>query len=131
MEVSSGGTTFDVLSPQTITIAPKQVTLSATFLKLTTTTGTIGITDSGNFPAIGPLTFAVEASPDGMASDARLLEDVTQKENIKPTKRHVLTFKVTGANGQDIVLVVDPNHTFPNLTNPGTVFVSSVPAPAK
>lgn len=110
-----------------LTVAAPVVDLSGAFTK-TPTSATAGkkvpvsftITNSSaaNVPAVGTIQIDVDSSPDGLLSDATVLDTITKKVNLKPGKSMKVTASVVLSTTSFVVVNIDPGHAvFSNDTN--------------
>jgi uncharacterized cupredoxin-like copper-binding protein len=119
------GLTSTVASTFTISVAPAQIDLSGAFAKTPVpgksgkTVLTFSITNAGNTPAVGPLTFSIDSSPDGQLPTAIERTRVTKKINLKPGKSTHITVPAALPAGTYYLLIhLDPDNSFQDV-NPG------------
>ncbi len=119
-----------------LTVAAPVVDLSGAFTKAPTsaTAGkkvpvsfTITNNSSANVPAVGTIQIDVDSSPDGLVSDATVLDTITRKVNLKPGKSMKVTASVVLSTTSFVVVNIDPGHAvFSNDTNlANNVFATS------
>lgn|GEM_PF-4538334 len=119
-----------------LTVAAPVVDLSGAFTKAPTSASagkkvpvSFSITNSSaaNVPAVGTIQIDVDSSPDGLLSDATVLDTITKKVNLKPGKSMKVTASVVLSTTSFVVVNIDPGHTvFSNDTNlTNNVFATS------
>jgi hypothetical protein len=113
-------------STGTITIAAAEVDLAGAFSKSVVpaahgqTPLTFTVSNNGNIPADGSLTFNVDRSPDGKVSDATIISTLHKAIALKPGKSQKITALVQLPAGTYFVVIqLDPANSFkdPNLAN--------------
>ena len=118
------GTKIDTAGSGSISVAPAQIVLSGTVESVHKNVATISVGNSGNVTASGPLPIEVESSADGQLADAGVITNITKKISIKPGKSLKISFKLPSGT-YFLIIRLDPNNTFPAVTNPDTVFQSA------
>jgi uncharacterized repeat protein (TIGR03803 family) len=128
----SSGNTSDAASTGTITVAPPTIDLSGAFVGTSTpakngrTTVTFTVTENGNVPATGPLTFDIGSSPDGLLSDATLLSTLTRRINIPAGKSARMTVALTlPAGTYSLLMLLDPQNAFNDVNLANNAFATS------
>ena len=90
-------------------------------------TFTIANSTAANVAASGAVQIRFEAFPDGLPSDASVVDSVTKRVNLKPGKSMTFTVSLPFSATSFVIVDVDPNNAaFPNDTNPANnVFATS------
>jgi hypothetical protein len=120
------GTKIDAADSGSVAVTPAHITLAGSFASVHNNIATITVANTGNVTASGLLPITVESSPDNQPADASLILNFSKKIAIRSGKSTRITFKLT--NGTYYLIVrLDPNSTFPAVTDPNTTFNTASP----
>ncbi|HEX4125082.1 MAG TPA: hypothetical protein VHY37_10190 [Tepidisphaeraceae bacterium] len=135
--IDSNGNAATTPSSGTITVAPPEVTLSASFSKFASTAVAgkklkekiIVSNTAGNEAAAGTLPIVVETSPDGLTTDATVVTTILKKINLKQGKSISipLTLATSAAMNDDYLIVqLDPTNALHSVSTAGETITSPV-----
>jgi uncharacterized repeat protein (TIGR03803 family) len=130
--VDPAGNTVDIPSSATTQVAPAQIDLTGQFSKTPVpgrggkTSLTFTVSNDGNTPASGPLTFNVETALTAQPEETTLVTTMTRKITLKNGKSQKFTVVVTLSSGTFFIFIeLDPANAFNDINTDNNIFATS------